>query len=215
MALQPSLRSLAVIGHPNAVHTMDVFLDYVCPYSATMANKLEDIVRPILKYEQHKVKVIFRPQIQPWHTTSKLTTEAGLAVLRTSPRSFWPFSLALFKNQSDYFNKSSEDLSTHQIREKLAQLASDILPPHAVEEFKTSLSINGPRGYSAVTEDLKYTIKFARQNGIHVSPSVLWDGLFVSDIDSGWEEKDWSKFFAKRLVPQTDVFTSQPQLQYQ
>ena len=27
MALQPSLRSLAVIGHPNAVHTMDVFCE--------------------------------------------------------------------------------------------------------------------------------------------------------------------------------------------
>jgi hypothetical protein len=45
-----------------------------------MAKKLEDVVRPILKSEQEKVKVIFRPQIQPWHTTSKITTEAGLAV---------------------------------------------------------------------------------------------------------------------------------------
>jgi hypothetical protein len=67
----------------------------------------------------------------------------------------------LFNKQAEYFNKSTEDLSTQQIRDKLSQLASDVLPPHAVERFSTMLSINGsPNGYSAVTEELKYTSKF-------------------------------------------------------
>ena len=48
-----------------------------------MANKVETILRPLLgpgsKYDG-KVKVIFRLQVQPWHASSTLTHEAGLAV---------------------------------------------------------------------------------------------------------------------------------------
>lgn len=51
-------------------------------FSAKMANKIETILKPLLgpggKYEA-KVKVIFRLQVQPWHSSSTLTHEAGLA----------------------------------------------------------------------------------------------------------------------------------------
>lgn len=42
-----------------------------------------------------KVKVIFRPQVQPWHSSSTLTHEAALAVLKAAPEKFWEFSLAV------------------------------------------------------------------------------------------------------------------------
>ena len=84
-------------------------------YSAKIANKIETILKPLLgpggKYEG-KVKVIVRLHVQPWHASSTLTHEAGLAVsqltlsslsiflviffkkvLRASPDNFWPFSL--------------------------------------------------------------------------------------------------------------------------
>ena len=81
-----------------------------------MANKVETILKPLLgpgsRYEG-KVKVIVRLHVQPWHASSTLTHEAGLAVsslavspvrdfkftfnpfkvLRASPLNFWPFSL--------------------------------------------------------------------------------------------------------------------------
>ena len=52
-------------------------------YSAKMANKIDTILKPLLgpggKYEG-KVKVIVRLHVQPWHASSTLTHEAGLAV---------------------------------------------------------------------------------------------------------------------------------------
>jgi len=50
--------------------------------SAKIAYKLEKIVKPILLKSQYdgKVKVIVRPQVQPWHVSSTITHEAGLAV---------------------------------------------------------------------------------------------------------------------------------------
>ncbi len=50
--------------------------------SGKMAYKLETIVKPILRsrYKDDQVKVIFRPQVQPWHAMSTITHEAALAV---------------------------------------------------------------------------------------------------------------------------------------
>lgn len=91
-----------------------------------MANKIETILRPLLgpgsKYDG-KVKVIVRLHVQPWHASSTLTHEAGLAVsslivlslytrefikniillkkvLRASPDNFWPFSLQVSSKRS-------------------------------------------------------------------------------------------------------------------
>lgn len=40
------------------------------------------------KYEK-KVQVIFRQQVQPWHPSSTLVHEAGVAVLKTDEAKFW------------------------------------------------------------------------------------------------------------------------------
>ena len=83
--------------------------------SAKLAFTLENTVKPLLQNPRYegKVKVIFRPHVQPWHVMSTITHEAGLAVsalmtesmfgceskksqaLRASPEHFWPFSMAV------------------------------------------------------------------------------------------------------------------------
>ncbi|KAF8645475.1 hypothetical protein AX16_007761 [Volvariella volvacea WC 439] len=204
MALQPSLRPLIVAGDHNAPHTLDIFLDYVCPFSAKMARAIDTVLKPRLgpggKYDG-KVKAIIRLQVQPWHASSTLTHEAGLAVLRASPEHFWPFTLALFNVQGEYFDIPSSTLTPLQIREKLAGVAATVIPPEAVEKFKDLLALKStPNGGTAVTEDLKYTIKFSRQNGIHVSPTVLWDGLIQNEISSGWGESEWENFLQNKVT---------------
>lgn len=128
--------------------------------------------------------------------------------------------IKLFKQQKDYFDVPSQDLTPRQIREKLAQLASNLLPSDALAEFKDLLTLKGEslNGGTGVTDDLKYNsmcrdpsnsryflypiflAKFSRQNGIHVSPTVMWDGLVVNEVSSGWEQQDWVDFFASRVA---------------
>ncbi|RDB19785.1 hypothetical protein Hypma_012898 [Hypsizygus marmoreus] len=203
MALQPSLRPLIVAGRADAPHTLDIFLDYVCPYSAKMALTVDKVLKPLLdaggKYDG-KVKAIIRLQVQPWHSASTLTHESALAVARIAPEKFWPYSLALFKNQEDYFDIPASNLTPLQIREKLAQLAAQVISPEGVAAFKELLKLKGsPNGGVDVTDDLKYTIKFSRQNSIHVSPTVLWDGLVAGEISSSWGEKEWNDFLAAKV----------------
>lgn len=58
-------------------------VDYVCPFSAKIAISIDQVLKPLFddsgKYAG-KIKIIFRNQVQPWHASSTLVHEAGLAV---------------------------------------------------------------------------------------------------------------------------------------
>jgi hypothetical protein len=107
-----------------------------------------------------------------------------------------------------------------QIREKLASIAAaQVITEEQLAMFKDLLKLKPtPNGGIGVTDDLKYTslslrfcggqgshtfhgaVKFARQNGVHVSPTALWDGLVANQISSSWAEKEWSEFLAKNVA---------------
>ena len=79
-------------------------------------------------------------------------------VARSSPESFWPFSLALFKRQGEYFDIPTSTLTPLQIREKLAALAAEVVPTSVGGNFADLLVLkSSPNGGNAVTDDLKYT----------------------------------------------------------
>ncbi|KAI9513293.1 hypothetical protein F5148DRAFT_972244 [Russula earlei] len=205
MALQPSLRPLLIAGRADAPHTLDIFLDYVCPFSGKISVTIDKILKPWVEtggpYDG-KIKIIFRNQVQPWHGSSTFTHEAGLAVVRITPEKFWPFSRLLFHRQGDYYDIPTSTLTPVQIREKLASLyAESGVTREEVEAFKDLLTNKStPNGGVSVTDDLKYTIKFSRQNGVHVSPSVLWDGLLANEISSSWGEPEWKLFLAQKVT---------------
>jgi len=202
MALQPSFRPF-VLGKFVAPHTLDIFLDYVCPFSAKMTLAINSVLKPLLeggKYDG-KVKAIIRLQVQPWHSASTLVHEAAIAVACVTPEKFYEFHLALMKAQQDYFDIPSSQRTPVQTREKLVELATPIIGSDKVEVLKSLLQHKtSPNGGTDVTDDLKYTIKFSRQNGIHVSPTVLWDGLVANEISSGWGEKEWTGFLEAKVV---------------
>ncbi|KAI6042828.1 hypothetical protein EDC04DRAFT_2563650 [Pisolithus marmoratus] len=204
MALQPSLRPLVVAGRYEAPHTLDIFRE-LSYGGAKMCRAIDTVLRPLVenggKYDG-KVKVIMRPQVQPWHATSTYTHEAGLAALRVAPEHFWQFSRVLFDRQEEFFDIPVSNLTPLEIREKLAEVVASVIPADKVNDFKELLKHNPghPNGGVAVTDDLKYTIKFARQNGVHVSPTTLWDGLIASEISSSWGQKEWTEFLAHKVI---------------
>jgi len=204
MALQPSLNPSIITGTKDSPHTLEVFLDYVCPFSAKISRTIDTVLKPLFdkggKY-YGKVKLIVRQQVQPWHASSTFTHEAALAVIRASPEHYWPFSRKLFDEQEEFFDIPSSTLTPLQIREKLAVIASSVIQDEGkVEVFKDLLRLKGSlNGGVAVSDDLKYTIKFSRQNGIHVSPTALWDGLVANEVSSSWGEAEWSKFLSEKV----------------
>jgi len=81
MALNPKFIGQKFIGgsSPQALHTLELYLDYVCPYSKKMFDTIYDSVLPIIKQKYAgKVQVIFRQQIQVNNTMRASTFPSAL-----------------------------------------------------------------------------------------------------------------------------------------
>ena len=167
MALAPKFAGQAYSAKvsPKAINTVELFLDYVCPFSAKMFNTLYDSVLPDVpqKYPS-KVQFLFRQQIQPWHPSSTLCHEAGAAVLRLEPDKFWPFSKALFAHQKDFFDVNVVHEARNDTYKRLAKVAAGV----GVDEGKIYelLEISDKPGEDGslnvgnrVTNDVKVMVK--------------------------------------------------------
>jgi hypothetical protein len=65
-----------------------------------------------------------------------MTHEAGLAVERVDPSKFWAFSLALFENQTRYYDSSTAAETRLDMYKRLAQLAQESVGVSATEVLK-------------------------------------------------------------------------------
>ncbi|KAK4245054.1 hypothetical protein C7999DRAFT_34581 [Corynascus novoguineensis] len=228
MALPPKLRghrytfndsiSSNTHGEPLALHTLEFYLDYVCPFSAKIFKTLNDTVIPYIRGNPSlasHVQLIVRPQIQPWHPSSTLVHEAALAVQRLTLQEggdgngkFWAFLRALFEDQAAYFDEAVVDESRNQTYRRLADLAQRSAGVSA-DEVYALLEVKrlpAEAGASAaknagnqVTADVKTIVKMARLTGVHVTPTVLFDGVVAGEISSGWTGEQWQKWLGEHI----------------
>ncbi|KAI1819770.1 thioredoxin-like protein [Xylaria intraflava] len=194
-------------GSPT-LHTLELFLDYVCPYSAKQFNTIYNVIAPLIRSNPKwagSVQFIFRQHIQPWHPSSTLTHEAAVAVLQVAPEKFWPFSEALFKNQTSYFDISVVNESRNQTYRRLAKLAATVGVDEAAIYDRLAIPDKPADDGSLnvgnkVTNDLKVLVKIDRLVGVHVSPTVIFNGVVANDISSGWTKAQWEEFLTKNIV---------------
>ncbi|KAK9767205.1 hypothetical protein K7432_003170 [Basidiobolus ranarum] len=189
------------IGARDAAHTLEFYVDFTCPFSRRIFNTLTKEVIPNIRAKfGDSVQFILRHQVQPWHPQSTLLHEASLAAEKVDPKKFLAYAEKLFDVQRDYFDEACHNQSRTQMYQSLADHAAFIGINR--EEFLAYLSIPNtePRNKgNKIHEDLKYHIKLARQNGIHVSPTVLFDGIIDSTVSSSWGLNEWRNWFQTKL----------------
>ncbi|CDS13661.1 hypothetical protein LRAMOSA05835 [Lichtheimia ramosa] len=199
MALAPQFAGHR-LGAVTAPHTLEIYLDYVCPFSAKIYKRIREQVWPYVEQNYSgKLQLIFRQQVQPWHATSTLVHEAALAVEKIDATKFFPFSDALFDKQTQFFDEAVENKTRRQLVAEVADIAASVGVPADKVINLLSAGTEVKNGGNAVTNDLKLCIKIGRQNGIHVSPTVLFDGLQDNSVSSGWELDQWKSYFQSKL----------------
>jgi len=209
MALSPRYAGLRLpTGNSSAqtVHTLELFLDYVCPFSKKLFNTVYTSVRPhIAQQYPQNLSVIFRPQIQPWHPSSTLVHEAGAAVLKLSPDKFWDFSQKLFEKQTEFFDVNVVNETRNATYKRLAKIAGAV----GVDEGKVYglLEIGDKPGKdgalntgNGVTDDIKVMVKTNRLVGIHVTPTVVFNGVVENSISSSFSKEQWEEWLEKNIV---------------
>ncbi|KAK4890598.1 hypothetical protein LTR27_010760 [Elasticomyces elasticus] len=208
----PHFNAATDSNHPEVPVTVDLadtsfqqFLDYVCPFSKKMFNTVYDSVFPIVKQKYaDKVQFIFRQQIQPWHPSSTLVHEAGAAVLQTNPDKFWEFSKALFAESDKFYDVNVVNETRNATYERLSKIAGGV----GVDEKKVydllMISDKPDKDDSlntgnAVTNDIKLMVKANRLTGVHVTPTVLFNGVVEGGIASSFSKDDWEQWLEKNV----------------
>ncbi|CEI41171.1 hypothetical protein FVEN_g3510 [Fusarium venenatum] len=194
-------------GVAHTTHTLEFYLDYCCPFSAKIFRTLRSDVIPAVKAHEHwasSLTFIFRQQVQPWHPSSTLMHEAGLAVLRLAPERFWDFSAALFEEQKDFFDVSVVNETRNDTYRRLAKIAAKTgVDENKVYELLVIPDKAGDDGAlnagNQVTNDLKVITKMNRLIGVHITPTAVFDGV-VQDVSSGWNKDQWVEWLQKNIV---------------
>ncbi|EEH46666.2 uncharacterized protein PADG_02764 [Paracoccidioides brasiliensis Pb18] len=177
-------------------------------YSAIFFNTFYPTITPLLSKNAHyrdNLQVIFRQQIQPWHPSSTLTHEAGVAVLKLAPEKFWPFSAALFARQTEFFDANVVNETRNETYARLAKIAAGVGVDEAALLKMLAVSdkpdeqgdLNGGNG---VTGDLKVMVKASRLIGVHFTPTVYFDGVEERTISSRFTAEQWEKWLEKNVV---------------
>ncbi|KAI7867752.1 thioredoxin-like protein [Spinellus fusiger] len=187
------------LGPVNARNTIEVYLDYVCPYSAKMYKTIRKQVWPLIQEKYAgSFQILFRHQVQPWHASSTIVHEAALAIEVLDASKFYEFSDLLFEHQERFFDGSVQNKTRQQLVDELSQMAASLSISDA--HFK-QLIMNGTEGSNEgnkITKDLKLAIRLARQNGIHVSPTVVFNGLQDNEVSSSWDGVEWEMYLKKK-----------------
>lgn len=133
------------------------------------------------------VKVTIVGLAQPWHTQSAVLHRALAAVFLAKPETAWAYLDALYANADLFTDQNTDSLSADQVLEKAAMLAEKVTGIAHDGFLKLCKS-------PEVVNELKAHARYARQNSIHVTPSLLFNGVRVVDFSSSWSLEDWTNF---------------------
>lgn len=159
----------------------EVFLEPTCPFSAKAFGKLDETLQSAgtdtvtLKIWLHS---------QPWHLFSGVITRCALAASTLGDgKSAARKVLAGVAAHRDKFEPAD-----HCSGPLLSLSPADIIA--RVEEF-SDLKLAEAYALPGLDREVKRHTKYARQNGIHVSPTFMIDGLVQNDMSSGDEVSAW------------------------
>ncbi len=137
-----------------------------------------------------EVRVVI--QVQPWHPQATHMSLVVLATHMIEPARTFDVMRALYEHQQDYSDQACHDLTPRQLQEKLIGLAASA----GVNEAGLR-NLLSPDMRERVVAELKRHVKYGRQNGIHVSPTVMVNGLVNNDVSSSWSPEQFREMFKK------------------
>ncbi len=166
-------------GHGPRV--FEVFLEPTCPFSVRAFNKLDDL---LALAGEARITLKVRLQSQPWHLFSGVIVRCVLAA-STLPggKANAKAVLAAVAAHREEF-----EFSHHASGPNMDATPNDII---ARLERYSGVQLAEAFAMPDLDRETKWHCKYARQNGIHASPTFMVDGLVQGNISSGDTVEQW------------------------
>jgi hypothetical protein len=166
-------------GHGPRVFEM--FLEPTCPYSVRAYGKLDET---LALAGADKITIKIRLQSQPWHMYSGVIVRCILAAstLPAGKTAARAVMTAIAAHREEF------EFAHHCGGANLDATPNDII--RRIETY-SGVQLAEAFAFPTLDREIKFHCKYARQNGIHVSPTFMIDGLVQPDMGSGDAVSDW------------------------
>jgi hypothetical protein len=159
----------------------EVFLEPTCPFSAKTFGKLDDL---LVQAGEDRIAIKIRLQSQPWHMYSGVIVRCILAAstLEAGKRAAKAVLAAVAAHREEF------EFDRHCGGPNLDASPNDII---ARIESYSGVKLAEAFAIPDLDREIKWHCRYARQNGIHVSPTFMIDGIVQADMSSGDAVSDW------------------------
>jgi protein-disulfide isomerase len=164
--------------------TLEVFLEPTCPFSAKAFAKFDALLE---RAGPQRLTLKIRLLSQPWHLFSPVVTRAILAASTTEggKAAAKAVMAAVFAHREDFIlvNHCSGPNQDQSVRGILGLISQ-----------YSGTELAGPFELPELMAEMKWQARYARQNGVHATPTFMLDGLIAAEMSSGdsvdvWLEK--------------------------
>ncbi|OWV71358.1 thioredoxin [Rhizobium sp. R634] len=167
----------------NGPCIFEVFLEPTCPYSVRAFNKLDALLDQAGK---DKITIKIRLQSQSWHMYSGVIVRCIIAA-------------STLEGGKETAKKVMAAVAAHGDEFEFERHAGganmDATPNQIIERLEAYSGVKLKEAFAIpdLDREIKWHCKYARQNGVHVSPTFMIDGLVQADMSSGDEVAVWVK----------------------
>eukprot|EP00455_Lapot_gusevi_P028422 TRINITY_DN3032_c0_g1_i1.p1 TRINITY_DN3032_c0_g1~~TRINITY_DN3032_c0_g1_i1.p1 ORF type:complete len:188 (-),score=66.00 TRINITY_DN3032_c0_g1_i1:184-747(-) len=170
----PKHRLGFVAGNPNAAASIDYFVDVLCPFSRKGFLKLPEI----LAHYGDRIHIRLHMVPQPWHPQGGYAARSVLAAGEISDEMAWKMTAKVYENLESWSDEKTDNMTAIQLYDRCGDYAAELgLDKAAFIESMRSAN---------VTQQVKFACRFHRQNAIHMTPSILVNGIPVYEFGSAW-----------------------------
>jgi hypothetical protein len=165
---------------------LEMFLEPTCPFSVKAFGKVDALLDHV---GADRLTVKLRLQSQPWHMYSGVITRCILAAstLDGGKAAAKAVMVAVAAHREEF------EFERHCGGANLDTTPRDII--RRIEGY-SGVQLAEAFAIPDLDREVKWHCKYARQNGIHVSPTFMVDGLVRPNMSSGDSVADWSSALA-------------------
>ena len=178
---QPTWHADSLVwGHGPRV--VEAFLEPTCPFSCRAFGKFDAL---LAEAGEDRITLKIRLQSQPWHMYSGVIVRCILAAstLEGGKAAAKSVLAAVGAHREEF------EFERHCRGPNMDATPTDIIK--RIEGY-SGVKLAEAFAIPDLDREVKWHCKYARQNGIHVSPTFMIDGLVQPDMSSGDEVAAWA-----------------------